>query len=380
MDNKLSQIRDKIKSAKKPLMLFDADADGSTSYLQLKNVFSNICGFPFNKDLDKQQKLLEFIDFNYDLVIIFDIPYLHDEFLDLLSKVDIIWVDHHPTNDIEQIKKYNIMHFNPLDYNKEDNRPACFWSYKIADSLDNLWLVSLGSVSDFFLLDVIVDFYNFDKSRFNILFKITEQRREMLFKFILDYNFNNENTRQIREDWIQELTYSCGVSEMKNFFDFICRLDNTQDILKAFRLIEKLDLIGLKTEISAGKGFIFEDYCEMITKYKKILKKALDKGEKKFYFYEYSGKISFAKTLSEEIKFRFKNTSVVGICFKKIGGNIHTGSFRSHNFLVNDLLERATKGLDGRGGGHNFAAGCVISNKDYEIFKRKIFDIIEEEL
>lgn len=380
MNNKISQIRDKIKNAKKPLMFFDADADGSTSYLQLKKVFSNITGFPFNKDLDKQKRLLEFIDFNYDLVIIFDIPYLHDEFLELLSKVEIIWVDHHPTNQIEQIKKYNIIHFNPLDYDKQDNRPACFWAYEIADSLDNLWLVSLGSVSDFFLLDVIVDFYNFDKYRFNILFNITQDRREMLFKFILDYNFNNENTRQIREDLIQELTYSCGLSEIKNFFDFICRLDNIQDILNAFRLIEKLDLIGLKTEISAGKGFIFEDYFKMITKYKKILKKALDKGEKKFYFYEYIGKISFAKTLSEEIKFRFKNANVVGVCFKKTGANIYTCSFRSHNFLVNDLLERATKGLDGRGGGHNFAAGCVISNKDYPLFKKRVFDIIEKEL
>lgn len=379
MNEKIAQIREKISNAKKPLMLFDSDTDGSTSYLQLKNVFKNITGFPLNKEFEKQKKLIEQIHFEYDLVIIFDLPYLHDEFLDLFENIEIIWVDHHPTNSKEQIKKYKITHFNPLDYDLNDNRPACFWSYKIADNLDNLWLIALGSVADFFLLDILVDFYNFDKSRFNQLFKISDEKREQLFKFILDYEFNNEHTRKIREDWIEELTYGCGISEMKNFFDFIYRLDTFEEVNSAFREIEKLDLIELKTQISAGAG-IFEDYSSMTSKYKKILKKALEKEEKDFYFYEYIGKTSFAKTLSEEIKYRFKNSKVVGVCFKKKGGNIYTGSFRSNSYTVNKLLEDATKGLDGRGGGHPFAAGCVISANDYEIFKKRIFDTLGKEL
>ena len=153
LNKKINQIRKEIQLSKKPLMFFDIDTDGSTSYLQLKRVFKKIIGYPLDKDFKKQEKILHLINIdNYDLIIIFDLPFLTSQFLEIFKDKKIIWVDHHPSNDPQIIREYNILHLNPLDYNDNDNRPSCYWAYIISDSLDNLDFVSLGSVSDFFLL------------------------------------------------------------------------------------------------------------------------------------------------------------------------------------------------------------------------------------
>lgn len=374
----VKKIQDSIKKSEKPLMLYDMDTDGSTSYLQLKNRYKKIIGFPMGKDLNKQKKIIEQLEFNPDLIIIFDIPFLEDDFLELIKDKKIIWADHHPTNSQEQIEKYNITHLNPLDFDKNDNRPSSYIAYNIAPLKENLWLVSLGSVADFYLLDVLIDFYNFNSTQFNILFKLSEEKRKELFDFIKKYKFNEEKIIDKRNDWIRYLTYEAKIIELKNFFDFTCRLEKDEDTIKAFKIIEKLSLVDLKAEISAGKGFLFEDYSSMMTKYKQIFKKAYSKGEKEFFFYEYIGKTSYSKTLSEELSYKFSNSKLIAVCFKKPNKDMYSCSFRgNHGFEVNKMVSDSLIGLSGRGGGHPFAAGAAIKEKDYNIFKKRIKDYLD---
>ena len=378
--SKIYQIRNLIKKSVHPIMFFDCDTDGGTSYLQLKKVFPKINGFSMFKDFEKQKVLLNKIENKHDTVIIFDIPYLTEEFLEGIKNKKIIWVDHHLENSKEQIKKYKIIHFNPLNFDLNDNRPSSYWAYKIANSKENLFYVTLGSVSDFFLLDVIIKFYKQNEKNFNALFKISKEDKKELFEFIKNNKFNDEKTKEKREYWIRYLTYESKLIEFKNLFDFMYKLEKEEDILNAFKLISKMNAFELKININNGEGFLFKEYNEMMKKYKILFEKAIKENEynKEFIYFEYSGKASFTKTISEELCHKFTKHKVVLVVFKKDKSDQISFSFRGNNFDVNKLVRKSLEGLNGIGGGHKFAAGGMVKEKDFEEFKKIIFENIKK--
>ena len=283
LENQIKKIREVIENSKNPVMFFDCDTDGATSYLQLKNVFSKIKGFPMLKDFKKQKELVaNNLNQEVDLLIIFDIPYLLDDFLKLVRITNpnckIAWVDHHPTNSKELIDKYNILHLNPLNYDKNDNRAASYLSYLISGKIEkNLEFAVLGSVADFYLLDIIKELEYSNKRTFKILFpNLDNSKKEELFDFIDKYKFNDKRVMKQREYWIRYLTYGAGLIKLKNFFDFLFKFKEDGDTLRAFKYIEKLSLFNLNIEINANKEFLFENYSNLMKKYSPILDKAIN--------------------------------------------------------------------------------------------------------
>ncbi len=374
-EEKIKQIQDKIKNSKAPVMFFDSDTDGATSYLQLKKAFPKIKGYPFAKDLDKQKELIENLKKKTDLIMIFDVPYLYEDFLKQIS-CEVIWVDHHPGNSTELIQKYNIIHFNPLNFNENDNRAVSYLSYLISGEKEELLsLAVLGSVSDFFLLNIIKDLYEKNKRDFNTLFpKLDEKSRKLLFNFLEKYSFDNQKAREKREYWIRYLIYEAGLIKFKTFFDFLFKFKDDEDILNAFHYIEKKSIFDLCAEINARKGKIFENYSQLLDEYNLILKDAKKvKPKNNLYFFTYDSDMSFTKTLAEEIRYIYKSVPVVAICFKKADKPYYHCSFRGVNYVVNSLVERALNGLDGMGGGHPYAAGARVHENDFLKFKKRIF-------
>ena len=373
-NKKIIEVRKLIKKSLNPIMFFDCDADGCTSYFQLKKAFPKINGFYMRKE--NQVDLLDLVKEENDLIIIFDIPFLTKEFFEKSKNKKIIWADHHLTNDLELIKKYNIVHLNPTNYDLTDDRPSSFLAYKVANLKENLPIAAIGIVSDFFVLDILIDLYKFDKKSFNFLFQIEDKKREELFKFLKKYKFNNEKQRSKREYWIKYLTYECSFIDFKNLFDLMFKLNDKDDskiISKAIKLLENISILDMKSNIASGKGYLFEDFSNMKKKYKIILKKTLEKQkDEEFVLFEYRGKSSFTRQIAEELTYRFSNFKVIGVIFKTIGKDYYAGSFRGNNFDVNQLVSNSIKGLEGNGGGHKFAAGCRINKNDYEIFKKRI--------
>ena len=361
-------------------MFFDCDTDGGTSYLQLKKVFPQIVGFPMNKDLEKHKRLVEKVSEKTDLIIVFDVPFFFDEILESLKGKKIVWIDHHPGNSLEQIKKYKITHLNPLDFDLEDNRPSSYWAYRIANSKENLFYVTLGSVSDFFLLDVIKKFHDLDRKSFDALFKISVDKKKELFKFIKIHKFNDNKSKEKREYWIRYLTYECRLIDFKNLFDLMYKLKEEENVLAAFKLIFKMTPFDLRMNINNGKGFLFEEYSLMMKKYKVLLEKAVleNKDNEKLIFFEYEGRASFTKTISEELCYKFPKHKVVMIVFKKDKSDFYSMSFRGNNFDVNELVRNSLKGLSGNGGGHKFSAGAVVKIIDFNEFKKRVFEKIRK--
>jgi single-stranded DNA-specific DHH superfamily exonuclease len=262
---RIREIRKQIKKSKKPIMLFDRDADGVTSYLQLKNKYDKIIGFPLTKDLEKQKRLISNLDSDTDLILIFDIPYLEEEFLETIKDKNIIWVDHHLTNSKKLIEKYEILHLNPLNYDKEDNRPVTYLTYLIANYKKNLPYVAIGSISDFFLLDIIIKFYKFDKKIFEQTINITKEKRKEIFKFIKKYKFNDKDSNDKRSQYIKYLTYEANVIKLKNFFDLLFKLDTEEEIIETIRILEKLTVEELIQNLNNKRTKLYKTYDDNIT-------------------------------------------------------------------------------------------------------------------
>lgn len=381
-NEKVELIRKTIDKSLNPIMFFDTDTDGSTSYLQIKRNFPKVKGYPMDKDLKRQKKLIyNYVKPETDLIIIFDVPFLYDEFLEKIKSKKIIWADHHPTNLQSQIKQFDIIHLNPLNYDLNDNRPSCFLANKVAGKFNNLDLLTVGSVSDFFLLDNISKLYLKDKKIFNMIFNgIDENKKKEIFTFLRDYKFNDKRVNKKKESFIRYLSYGTNLKNIKNFFDFICKFEIDGQSEKAFRVIEKMKLEHIISSINSGQKFPFDEFALKMKEYKKDLDKALDFGEKEIYFYEYVGKQSFAKTLSEELNFKFKKSKVVAVSFRKEGKDWHSISIRSRTIQINDLVQEALKGLEGRGGGHPLAAGAAVHKKDFSKFKVKFLNLIKKRL
>ncbi len=379
---RVEEIRNLILNAKNPVMFFDTDTDGSTSYLQVKRNFKHIIGYPMDKDIKRQKSLIyNYINSDTDLVLIFDVPFLYDEFLEKIKDKKIIWVDHHPTNLESQIKKFDIIHLNPLNYDKNDNRPTCFLANEIAGKWNNLDLLGLGAVSDFFLLDNLSKLYLKDKFAFNLIFNgIDDTIRRDIFSFIQKYKFNDKRVNKQREEYIRYLSYGTNLKNIKNFFDFICKFEEEGQSIKAFRTIENMQFKDLISSINSGSSFPFKEFSDKMKEYKIELKKAENFGEKEIFFYEYEGKQSFAKTMSEELNFKFNKSKIVCVSFRKFGKDWHSLSIRSRSIPINDIVSESLRGLEGRGGGHPMAAGAAVNKKDFLKFKKIFLNKIQKRL
>lgn len=381
LEKSVENARKLIENSKNPIMFFDTDTDGSCSFIQLKSTFPELKeGYPISKDDESQNLAMEKIYDNHDLVIFFDTPYIIDEFFETIKNKKVLWCDHHIITNKEILEKNkNIFFLNPMEFDKNDDRCASYWAYKISKNPDNLKWAVIASVADFYLLDIIIELYETDKKTFKTLFKISEEKREELFEFIKTHKFNDEKVRDKKSYWIQYLTYDCGLIEYKTFFDILFkfeRFDKTQKILKN---IAKTDLLEFKSELLNGKIGIYEKYQEIMSEYKSVYKKISKVKDDDLIYIEHHDKlVSYNRQLSEELAYRRKNWKAIFSAYTKEKLTFYSCSFRGNNYDVNKMLTSCLKGLNGKGGGHKLASGAIVNKSDFDEFKSRIENYIKE--
>ncbi len=379
LSNKIQNISNKIRNSKNPLLVFDVDSDGSMSAVILIKTFHHIKRlYALNKDDDSQQNLHDIISDEFDLIIFFDTPYVKKNIFEKANGASIIWVDHHPDEIMTKYSKEfkNITILNPLLFDKNDSRSSSYWAYHISGNKELLFYMIIGSLGDFYLLDDIKELYFQNKTYFNLLFKkLTDEKREELFKFLNTTPFNSKEKINEITNWILTLWYETDFIRFKMFFDELYKIEKQEISIRTLKKISKFDPIEFASEFNASKLHAFYEFEKIEKEFREHIKKAIEQNKKSKQLVLYHHKdasISFNRQISEELRFLMPESELVIASYEKSDKDLISLSLRSKSINIPLMLKSTLKGLNGRGGGHPHSGGCSIEKKDFDKLKENI--------
>jgi hypothetical protein len=236
------------------------------------------------------------------------------------------------------------MYFNPRVENKEDNVPVSYWCYKTSEQ--DMWISMIGCIGDWYWPDFADEF---KKKYPDLVPESVKDAETALF-----------------ETELGKLITILGFS-LKG---------TTKDAMKCAKIWTRIKTPYevLNQETPAGK-YLYKIYEQVNHEYANLLKKALEKEkEGKLILFEYqAGKISLTKDIANELLHRHPDNIII-IAREK--GDEMKMSIRSKTIVLTKILEKALEGIEGYGGGHEYACGANIKTKDFaqfiENFKKQL--------
>lgn len=337
-DKELNNLKDELDNCKRPLFIFDDDADGISSFLLFYNYKKEGKGIIVKTQpkLTKENFSQRVISYQPDKLFILDIPVVDQEFIDDI-KVPVVWVDHHDPLDRE-----NVRYFNPRINTPHANSPTSLVCYRTVKG--PLWIAMIGIVGDWTLPKELAA-------------ELSEQYPKLLDKSI---------------DKPEDALFNSELGKLIKIVSFILK-GPTSDVMKCIKIMTRIkdpyEILDQKTP--QGK-FIYKRFDNINKHYEEMLKDAVSKKNKdKILKYVYAGdRISFTKDLSNELLYRFPN-KIILVAREKNGE--FKCSLRSARIVIKDIVKSALIGLDGYGGGHEHACGsCLRNEHDFNEFIRRI--------
>ncbi len=330
----IQDVKEELENCKNPLFFFDDDPDGLCAFLLLYRHIKEGHGFVVKThprlDARSAPKIEEY---KADKVFVLDVAQLEQDFIDA-SRVPVIWIDHHTP-----LERANVKYFNPRISNKELNIPTTYMCYRIVEG--DLWIAALGCIADYYMPDFIDE-----------------------FKKAYPGMIENEKS-------IGDIYFNSKLGTLINIFSF-CLKGKTSDVMKCIKILTRVESPNemLNQETSRGK-FIFRRYQKIKEAYDEMMKSAVENsGDGKVLVFTYADdKMSFTGDLANELLYRFpEKVIVVG---RKKGDEVRM-SIRSTGILIPPVLEKSLSGLEGYGGGHEYACGANVKEKDFKEFIERI--------
>jgi len=119
---------------------------------------------------------------------------------------------------------------------------------------------------------------------------------------------------------------------------------------------------------------VYKRFKEIDKKYNKLLEKAIySASSEKIIFFKYSGDLSISSDLSNGLMYKFpEKIIVVGY----VSGDKINVSVRGKK--IKEIISKIIEDLeDATGGGHEDAVGLRIKKDDWEIFKKRVEELVE---
>jgi len=330
-DEQIKKFRDELKSSYNPLYFFDDDPDGLASFLLFYRFVREGRGVVVKaKPILDEKYLRKVKEHTPDKIFVLDKPDISQEFIDG-AKTKIIWLDHHALKE-----KQGVSYFNPM-VDKGDNTPTSYWAYKIVEK--DFWIAMVGIVGDWFLPDFSEEFSN---KYPDLLPKGVSSPEQALFETKLG--------KLIR---IFSFVLKGKTSEVKKCIKVLTRIESPYEILNQ--------------TTSKGK-FIYKKFEKLNVQYEEMINDAVKNskimGDLFVYIYD-NQKVCFTGNLSNELLYKY-NDKIVIIGRSKSGEM--KCSLRSGTKKVLPILKKALEGVDGYGGGHEFACGVCVKVEDWDKF------------
>ena len=339
-EKQLKQIREELDSCKRPLIFFHDDADGLCSFLLFYRRLKEGKGVIVKTTPRIDKKFLTIVEeYGPDKIFVVDIAIVEQEFIDKV-KQKIVWIDHHPP-----LERENIDYYNPRIGNPDDNIPASEICYDVVQ--DDLWIAMIGVISDWHWPAFAEEFRD-------------------AYPDLLPEKINEP----------EEALFESPLGKLIEIISFALK-GSTKEAMQSAKIMTRISSPYeiLNQESPAGK-FLYKKYSSLKNKYDTLLKKALEqKAKGKILLFRYPhDQFSFTKDLANELLHRSPD-KIILIAREK--GNEMKMSLRSKKEILPPLLEKALEGLEGYGGGHEHACGASVKINDFEQFVKQLEEQLE---
>lgn len=336
-ENEIKDIRNALDESARPLFFFDDDPDGVCAFLQLYRFKGDGRGVIVKAGSELTEDFVRKVDeYQPDLIIILDMPLVSQDFIDRVSQ-KIIWIDHHPP-----VKRKKINYYNPRIHDDKDSRPTSYWAWQVAKK--DLWIGMLGCVSDWFVPEFKDEF--------------TEQFPSLFDKSITEPD---------------EALFNTKIGLLAKIINFNLK-GKTSDVMKSIKVLTRIESpLEIINQTTPQGRFIYKKFQRLNDEYESLLNDAKTTDEKLLLFtYPYSNN-AYTSELSNELLHKFPDKFIV---VGRVTDIEVKGSARGKNVKVLPILKKALEGVDGYGGGHDYACGFCINKDDFD----KFLDVIRNEL
>lgn len=338
----LHTFKKQLDSSQRPLFLFDDDADGTSSFVLLDKYLQGkafgICvkGSP-KVDVSYSVRIPEF---RSDKVFILDKPLVSEDFIRAV-KVPIIWLDHHPPQDVR-----GVQYFNPRIKNDKNYSPTSKWAYEAISDDTYLWIAMIGMVGDWYLEEKYKK--EFRKRHPTLMEKNVQTPQEALFETKLGKIIKIIN------------------------FNLLGRFKDTMRSVKAFTKIKEPEEI-LEGQTKASQRLLTE-YDKVNTIYEMEKERISFSETDELIIHRYTAEnYSFTSELSNEVLYENPNKTVI---IARESKDRIIMSLRSKKKIDDALLSTLTLFEHAGGGGHENACGASVKLHDFNdfvrVFKSKI--------
>lgn len=333
-NKQLQQVKKELDNCQNPLFFFDDDPDGLCAFLLLYRYKREGHGFVVKTHPKLDTRSAPKIEqYDADKVFVLDVARLEQDFIDA-SNVPVIWIDHHGPYE-----RNNVKYFNPRIIRRDANIPTTYLCYKVVEQ--DLWIAMIGCIADYYLPDFLNEF----KKKYPDL-------------------LNDKKT-------VGDLYFKSKIGTLIKIFSF-CLKGKTSEVMKSIKILTRIEnpYEILNQETAKGK-FIFKRYEKINNLYADLLDSAVKMaGKEKLLVFTYSDdKMSFTGDLANELLYRFPDKIILVGRMKDDDVRI---SLRSKNILLPPILEKSLAGLEGYGGGHEYACGANVKESDFKEFIERI--------
>ncbi|MAG02690.1 hypothetical protein CMI42_05110 [Candidatus Pacearchaeota archaeon] len=347
-EQQVEEIREHLEKAQNPLFFFDNDNDGLTSFLLLRRSIDRGKGIPIKTYPELDSTYLKRVEeLNPDYIFILDKPDVSPDFLKQIieKNLPIVWIDHHQTE--EKTLDPLIHYYNPY-LNDKTSEPVSYISYKITNKKEDLWIATIGCISDAYL----PDFYP---------------------EFLEKYPELGKKPTGVKPSF--DLLYNTEIGKIARILDFSLK-DTTTNVVNMLKFMMKAKNPLEVLEENKNTEQILKKFNEVNEKYQLLLNKARASSEDNFIYFSYSGETSMSSNLANQLSFEFPDKLIVIAYLKENFANI---SLRWKDD-VRSLTLSVIKDIPGAtGGGHTNATGAKVLQEHLPKFKGNIEKYLEKE-
>ncbi len=334
-DKEVKQIREELQNCKNPLFFFHDDPDGLCSFLLLYRYIKEGHGIVFKAKPGLGVRFVRKVEeYMPDKIFILDIPIVEQEFIDK-AKTRIIWIDHH-----KPLERDKVRYFNPRLKDENDNTPITRICYEVVKR--DIWIGAVGCIGDWY----IPDFFDVFKKEYGSLVE-----------------------RELKDPG--KIYFETELGRLVRIFSYILK-GKTSDVVKCFKVLTRIESPYEILEQSTPKGkFIYKRFEKINKEYDELLEEAVKRASKdRLLIYVYKeNKMSFSGDLSNELIYRYPDKIV--IAGREKSGEVRL-SLRSMKKILPPIIERALIGVEGYGGGHEYACGANVKKEDFKRFLQSI--------